>query len=76
MAVLDQYAGDLARADLTAQARRTYLSRVRMYLAWLADAAVDGNPLTDQAGPRRCDSSVDGGRSRYTFRASRSSTRR
>lgn len=49
VAVLDQYASDLARADLTAQARRTYLSRVRMYLAWLADAAVDGNPLTDPA---------------------------
>jgi integrase/recombinase XerC len=47
--VLDQYATELGRADLTAQARRTYLSRVRIYLAWLGDAAVDGDPLTDAA---------------------------
>jgi site-specific recombinase XerD len=32
---------------MTGQARRTYLSRVRMFLAWLADTDVDGDPLTD-----------------------------
>jgi site-specific recombinase XerD len=45
--VLVDYAGQLGRADMTAQARRTYLSRVRMFLAWLANADVDGDPLTD-----------------------------
>ena len=48
-AVLEEYANSLARADLTAQARRTYLSRVRMYLSWLADTHVDGDPLNDPA---------------------------
>lgn len=47
--VLEQYAAELGRANMTTQASRTYLSRVRMYLAWLADAAVDGVPLTDLA---------------------------
>jgi len=45
--VLVDYAAHLARADMTDQARRTYLSRVRMFLAWLAGADVDGDPLTD-----------------------------
>ena len=48
-AVLEEYANLLARADLTAQARRTYLSRVRMYLSWLADTHVDGDPLNGPA---------------------------
>jgi hypothetical protein len=47
--VLEQYATELSRADMTVQARRTYLSRVRMYLSWLGAAAVDGDPLTDAA---------------------------
>jgi hypothetical protein len=38
--VLAEYGLRLARADMTVQARRTYLSRVRMYLAWLADTDV------------------------------------
>lgn len=46
-AVLAEYAAAVARADLTAQARRTYLSRVRVYLAWLAESDVDGDPLHD-----------------------------
>ena len=41
------YAAQVARADMTDQARRTYLSRVRVFLAWLAGADVDGDPLTD-----------------------------
>ena len=45
--VLVDYAAQLGRADMTAQARRTYLSRVRMFLAWLAHADIDGDPLTD-----------------------------
>lgn len=48
-AVLAEYAAAVARADLTAQARRTYLSRVRVYLAWLAESDVDGDPLGDPA---------------------------
>jgi integrase/recombinase XerC len=48
-AVLDRYAVDLDRADMTPQARRTYLSRVRVYLAWLACTGVDGDPLSDPA---------------------------
>jgi hypothetical protein len=47
--VLTEYAAQVGRADLTAPARRTYLSRVRVFLAWLADADVDGDPLTDPA---------------------------
>ena len=47
--VLDQYATALGRADVTAQTRRTYLSKVRVYLAWLADSDVDGDPLNDTA---------------------------
>jgi hypothetical protein len=36
---------------MTPEARRTYLSRVRVYLAWLAGSDVDGDPLTT-ASPR------------------------
>jgi site-specific recombinase XerD len=45
--VLEEYATALRRADMAQQSRRTYLSRVRTYLAWLADSDVDGDPLTD-----------------------------
>ena len=47
-AVLADYEKDLGRADLTEQTRRTYLSRVRGYLAWLETAAVDGDPLNER----------------------------
>lgn len=47
-AVLADYAKQLARADVTDQTRRTYLSRVRGYLVWLETADVDGDPLTDR----------------------------
>lgn len=46
--MFEGYARELGRADLTAQARRTYLSRVRVYLAWLAASHSDGDPLNDQ----------------------------
>jgi site-specific recombinase XerD len=43
------YLTKLARAPLAEQTRRTYASKVRGYLAWLAEADVDGDgdPLTD-----------------------------
>ncbi|MGA2929726.1 MAG: hypothetical protein ABSG43_27815 [Solirubrobacteraceae bacterium] len=31
---------------LSDQTRRTYTSKVRQFLAWLADAALDQDPLT------------------------------
>ncbi|MDP4510246.1 tyrosine-type recombinase/integrase [Nonomuraea turcica] len=37
--VLVEYAAALERAPLSAETRRTYRSRVRMFLAWLADHA-------------------------------------
>lgn len=43
------YTGQLARAPLAAETRRTYASKVRTYLAWLDSADVDGDPLTDPA---------------------------
>src|SRR6266699_3460438 len=48
-AVLDDYAAALAGAPIAPESRRTYLSKVRQYLAWLAGAAVDGDPLTTPA---------------------------
>jgi integrase/recombinase XerC len=42
-----EYAAALGRAPVDADTRRAYASRVRQYLAWLAAAAVDGDPLTD-----------------------------
>jgi site-specific recombinase XerD len=47
-AMLDEYAGALRSAPLSDQTRRTYTSKVRQYLAWLADADLDDDPL---AGP-------------------------
>ena len=38
--------GQPDRAPIASESRRTYLSKVRQYLAWLADAALDGDPLT------------------------------
>ncbi|MFB9682192.1 tyrosine-type recombinase/integrase [Streptosporangium vulgare] len=48
--ILDEYAATLERAPLTAETRRTYRSRVRMYLAWLADhaATYTADPLSDR----------------------------
>lgn len=50
-AVHATYSAHLARAPLSAETRRTYASKVRGYLAWLAqattDGLVDGDPLAD-----------------------------
>ncbi|MCA1679581.1 MAG: phage integrase N-terminal SAM-like domain-containing protein [Actinobacteria bacterium] len=47
-AVLDEYTAALRSAPLSDQARRTYASKVRQYLAWLADADTQGDPLEDR----------------------------
>jgi hypothetical protein len=47
--VLADYAAALERAPLALASRGKYLSRVRGLLAWLAHAAVDGDPLADPA---------------------------
>jgi site-specific recombinase XerD len=47
--VLDSYVEELEAAPLSAQTRRTYASKVRQYLVWLAGAQVDGDPLGDAA---------------------------
>jgi len=49
-AVLDAYVVALAVAPLAAQTRRTYTSKVRQYLAWLASAKPDGDPLSTPDG--------------------------
>ncbi len=41
----DTYLVSLASAPLSAQTRRTYASKARQYLAWLAVAETDGDPL-------------------------------
>jgi site-specific recombinase XerC len=50
---LTTYAGALEKVPLSADTRRTYVSRVRMYLAWLADGGgrrrFRGYPLTNPA---------------------------
>ena len=48
--VLDSYASALAAAPLAEQTRRTYASKVRQYLAWLARAERDGDPLDSADG--------------------------
>ena len=48
--VLESYEVALALAPLSAQTRRTYASKVRQYLAWLADAEHDADPLGTAAG--------------------------
>ncbi|MCA2230019.1 integrase, partial [Nonomuraea sp. NEAU-L178] len=47
---LDAYAAALERAPLSAETRRTYRSRVRMFLSWLADhaASYSADPLADR----------------------------
>ncbi|WP_322756749.1 tyrosine-type recombinase/integrase [Frankia sp. Cas3] len=47
--VLAAYTAALARAPVSDQTRRTYASKVRQYLAWLADSDLDGDPLADRA---------------------------
>src|SRR5487761_1321046 len=49
-AVLRYYVAALAKAPLAAQTRRTYASRVRQYLAWLADFEADADPLVAAQG--------------------------
>jgi integrase/recombinase XerD len=44
-AVLDEYTAALGSAPLSEQTRRTYASKVRQYLAWLADTATEGGAL-------------------------------
>jgi integrase/recombinase XerC len=41
------YERQLHQASLAELSRRTYASKVRTYLAWLADADVNGDPLTN-----------------------------
>jgi hypothetical protein len=48
--VIDSYLGALAAAPLAEQTRRTYASKVRQYLAWLAGAELDGDPLDSADG--------------------------
>jgi len=49
-AVLAAYAVALAAAPLASQTRRTYASKVRQYLAWLASAETDGDALNTTDG--------------------------
>jgi site-specific recombinase XerD len=49
-AALEAYTSALASAPLAEQTRRTYASKVRQYLAWLAGAALDGDPLGSSEG--------------------------
>jgi integrase/recombinase XerC len=49
-AVLEAYVVALAAAPLAAHTRRTYASKVRQYLAWLALAETDGDPLNTADG--------------------------
>jgi hypothetical protein len=44
--MLDDYTEALRSAPLSAQTRRTYASKVRQYLAWLAGADLDEDPFT------------------------------
>ena len=48
--VLDAYVAALEAAPLAAQTRRTYGSKVRQFLAWLALAETDGDPLNTPDG--------------------------
>ena len=49
-AVLEDYTSALAAAPLAWQTRRTYTSKARQYLAWLAGAEFDGDPLASADG--------------------------
>ena len=43
---IETYRLALAKSPLSTNTRRAYESRVAGYLAWLATAGVDGDPLT------------------------------
>jgi hypothetical protein len=45
--VYDAYAAALDRAPLDDDSRRAYGSRVRVFLTWLDESGMDGDPLTD-----------------------------
>ena len=47
--IVTAYAGHLARSPLRGATPRTYLSAVRVFLAWLAEGDHDGRPLDDPA---------------------------
>ena len=47
-ALLDEYVAALRSAPLSDQTRRTYASKVRQYLAWLADADTEGDALHER----------------------------
>ncbi|MCA1699097.1 MAG: tyrosine-type recombinase/integrase [Actinobacteria bacterium] len=49
-AILEDYAAALRTAPLSDQTRRTYASKVRQFLAWLAGADLDADPLTSADG--------------------------
>ena len=49
-AVLEEYAAALRAAPLSEQTRRTYASKVRQFLAWLATGDLDEDPLTSADG--------------------------
>ncbi len=49
-AVLDDYTEALRSAPLSDQTRSTYASKVRQFLAWLASAGLDSDPLTSADG--------------------------
>jgi hypothetical protein len=46
----ETYLVSLASAPLSHQTRRTYASKTRQYLAWLAGAETDGDPLGTAEG--------------------------
>ncbi len=48
--VFDAYVAALGGAPLSAQTCRTYASKVRQYLVWLAGAGVYGDPLGSAEG--------------------------
>jgi integrase/recombinase XerC len=47
--LLEEYRAELGRAPLSLESRRTYLSKVRQFLAWLGAAVVDGDPFAEPA---------------------------
>jgi integrase/recombinase XerC len=49
-AILDDYTKALHSAPLSDQTRRTYASKVRQFLTWLASADLDSDPLTSADG--------------------------
>jgi len=48
--VLEDYTAALRSAPLSDQTRRTYASKVRQFLAWLAGADLDSDPLASAEG--------------------------